>query len=86
MTNISFLDSFRLQNEAYLSQLGSSSFAAWLTDAAEKEKMKRKHLTGVIEHLESEVKSLSQETIQSMKNSMLSLGKYISTCAMYNVP
>ncbi|XP_019855114.1 PREDICTED: uncharacterized protein LOC109584002 [Amphimedon queenslandica] len=67
-------DSFRQQNEAYLSQLGSSSFAAWLTDAAEKEKMKRKHLTGVIEHLESEVKSLSQETIQSMKKSMLSLG------------
>ena len=29
----------------------------------------------VIDHLESEVKSLSQETIHSMKKSMLSLGK-----------
>ena len=36
--------------------------------------MKRKHLQGVIEHLESEVSTLSLEAINNMKESMTSLG------------
>lgn len=36
--------------------------------------MKQRHLRGVIDHLESEVTSLSQDTIQTMQQSMLSLG------------
>ena len=36
--------------------------------------MKQKHLQAVIDHLESEVTSLSQETLHNMKQSMLSIG------------
>ena len=36
--------------------------------------MKQKHLQGVMEHLELEVTSLSEETLHNMKQSMLSIG------------
>lgn len=49
-------------------------FMSWVTDSMEKEKMKKKHLQGVIEHLESEVTTLSVETINNMKDSMSHLG------------
>ena len=54
--------------------MSQPSFTSWLTDSIEKEKMKHKHLLGVVEHLESEVTSLSLETIDTMKDSMSSLG------------
>ena len=74
MMSCDVIDSFQKQNEAYINQLATPTFSTWLTDAVEKEKMKQKHLRGVIEHLESEVSSLSLETINSMKQSMLKLG------------
>lgn len=68
------IELFQKQMQAYINQLDSPHFNSWLTDAVEKEKMKQKHLHGIIEHLESEVGSLSVETINSMKQSMLSIG------------
>ena len=59
---------------AYIEHMNNPQFASWVTDSIEKEKMKRKHLQGVIEHLESEVSTLSLETINNMKVSMSSLG------------
>ena len=62
---------FYEQIKAYLSQLGDPNFMEWLTDAVEKEKMKQQHLQGIIDHLESEVSTLSRESVNSMKQSML---------------
>ena len=58
----------------YIDQMNNPQYVSWVTDTIEKEKMKRKHLQGVIEHLESEVTTLSLETINNMKDSMSSLG------------
>ncbi len=60
--------------EEYIEQMSRPSFHSWVVDSIEKEKMKRKHLQGVVEHLESEVSTLSLETISTMKDSMSCLG------------
>ena len=66
-----FSECFQGQIQAYIDQLSNPVFAQWLSDAVEKEKMKLKHLQGVIEHLESEVSVLSLETVSNMEQSML---------------
>lgn len=53
-----------------MSQLGTPHFQQWIADAIEKEKMKKTHLQGVINHLESEVAGLSKETVDQMKENM----------------
>lgn len=53
-----------------MGQLGTPHYQQWITDAIEKEKMKKKHLQGVINHLESEVAVLSRETVDQMKENM----------------
>ena len=53
-----------------MGQLGSPYFQQWITDAIEKEKMKKSHLQGVVNHLESEVAGLAKETVGQMKESM----------------
>ena len=53
-----------------MGQLGSPYFQQWITDAIEKEKMKKSHLQGVVNHLESEVAGLAKETVDQMKESM----------------
>lgn len=65
-----FAASFHNQLEAYMSQLGTPYFQQWIVDAIEKEKMKKSHLQGVINHLESEVAGLSKETVDQMKENM----------------
>ena len=65
---------FQSQMEEYIEQMSCPSFHSWVVDSIEKEKMKRKHLQGVVEHLESEVSTLSLETINTMKDSMSCLG------------
>lgn len=70
----SLFDCFQGQIQEYIDQLDDPSFVTWLTDAVEKEKMKKEHLRAVIVHLESEVSSLSGDTINNMKESMISLG------------
>lgn len=62
--------SFHNQLEAYMGQLGTPHYQQWITDAIEKEKMKKNHLQGVINHLESEVAVLSRETVDQMKENM----------------
>lgn len=59
---------------SYIDNMDNPQFMSWVTDSMEKEKMKKKHLQGVIEHLESEVSTLSIETINNMKDSMSHLG------------
>ena len=59
---------------AYIDQMNDPHYVTWVTETIEKEKMKQEHLQGVIEHLESEVTTLSLETINNMKDSMSSLG------------
>ena len=51
-------------------QLSTPGFQGWVTDAIEKEKMKKSHLQGVIRHLESEVTGLARETVDQMKENM----------------
>ena len=53
-----------------MGQLGTPYFQQWIVDAIEKEKMKKSHLQGVINHLESEVAGLSKETVEQMKENM----------------
>ena len=53
-----------------MGQLGSSEYQSWVVDAIEKEKLKQQHLKVVINHLESEVSNLAQETVSQMEHSM----------------
>ena len=53
-----------------MGQLESTDYQKWVIDAIEKEKLKRQHLKVVINHLESEVSNLEQETVKQMENSM----------------
>ena len=53
-----------------MGQLGSSEYQRWVIDAIEKEKLKQQHLKVVINHLESEVSNLAQETVSQMEHSM----------------
>jgi hypothetical protein len=53
-----------------MGQLGSSEYQRWVIDAIEKEKLKQQHLKVVINHLESEVSNLAQETVDQMEHSM----------------
>ena len=53
-----------------MGQLGSSDYQSWVVDAIEKEKLKQQHLKVVINHLESEVSNLAQETVSQMEHSM----------------
>lgn len=53
-----------------MGQLGTPYFQQWIVDAIEKEKMKKSHLQGVINHLESEVAGLSKEAVEQMKENM----------------
>ena len=71
-TNSSILTtgSFKDQFSSYMSQLGSSEYQRWVIDAIEKEKLKQQHLKVVINHLESEVSNLAQETVNQMECSM----------------
>ena len=62
--------SFQEQLSSYIGQLGSSDYQKWVIDAIEKEKLKQQHLKVVINHLESEVSNLAQETVNQMENSM----------------
>ena len=62
--------SFREQFSSYVGQLGSTEYQRWVMDAIEKEKLKQQHLKVVINHLESEVSNLAQETVSQMENSM----------------
>lgn len=62
--------SFKDQFSSYMSQLGSSEYQRWVIDAIEKEKLKQQHLKVVINHLESEVSNLAQETVNQMECSM----------------
>ena len=53
-----------------MGQLSTPGFQGWVTDAIEKEKMKKSHLQGVINHLEAEVTGLARETVDQMKENM----------------
>ena len=52
-------------------------YSVWLTRALEKECMKQKHLQAVIAHLESDVSSLSKNTVERMEESM----QKVNVCA-----
>lgn len=58
-----------------MGQLGSSEYERWVIDAIEKEKLKQQHLKVVINHLESEVSNLAQETVSQMEHSMTQVRK-----------
>ena len=66
---------FHDQLEAYMGQLGTPYFQQWIVDAIEKEKMKKSHLQGVINHLESEVAGLSKDAVEQMKENMKEVRK-----------
>eukprot|EP00731_Ephydatia_muelleri_P018115 Em0011g155a len=68
------LCSYREQLQAYLHQMKTPEYSVWLTRALEKECMKQKHLQAVIAHLESDVSSLSKNTVERMEESMQKLG------------
>lgn len=62
--------SFQEQLSSYMGQLESSEHQKWVVDAIEKEKLKQQHLKVVINHLETEVSNLAQETVKQMEDSM----------------
>ncbi len=62
--------SFKEELNGYLQQTNSPTYQDWVKEAIEKEKMKQQHLKAVIGHLESEVGTLAQETVNRMENSM----------------
>ena len=51
-------------------------------DAIEKEKLKQQHLKVVINHLESEVSNLAQETVSQMENSMTQVREDSVVCCL----
>ena len=73
--------SFREQLTSYMHQLDTPEYMRWVSDAIEKEKMKQKHLQGVVTHLESEVTNLALETVGHMKESMLHVSCVTNTVA-----
>ena len=54
-----------------MQQLQTPDHQQWVKVAIEKEKLKQRHLQVVIQHLESEVSNLSEQTIGQMENSMM---------------
>lgn len=72
--------SFQDQLSSYLGQLGGAEYQKWVIDAIEKEKLKQQHLKVVINHLESEVSNLAQETVNQMENSMVQVRRKLLTC------
>ena len=71
--------SFQEQLSSYLGQLGGADYQKWVMDAIEKEKLKQQHLKVVINHLESEVSNLAQETVNQMENSMVQVRRGLLT-------
>ena len=67
---ILLLGSFQEQLSSYIGQLDSTEYQKWVMDAVKKEKLKQQHLKVVIDHLESEVSNLAQETVTQMEHSM----------------
>lgn len=67
--------SFQEQLCSYVQQLETPDHQEWVKVAIEKEQLKQRHLQVVIQHLESEVSNLSEQTISQMENSMLQVGQ-----------